>query len=126
MTPIQWVVAVLGTGGIGKFLWDVVSALTQRKRNQAESAVILLNSATGYSSRLEKRLDEVTESFDKFRREQEDLNRENRLRWRSQDQLLLEHSRWDHQMVTRLKAKGIPVDEPPPLFLPIPIEGPTS
>lgn len=123
MTPIQWVVAVLGTGGIGKFLWDVVTALTQRKRNSAESAVILLNSATGYSSRLEKRLDEVTDAFDQFRREQESHNRENRLRWRSQDQLLLAHSRWDHHVVTQLKAKGVPVEEPPPLFLPVPVEG---
>lgn len=126
MTAIQWVVAVLGTGGIGKFLWDVVTALTQRKKNSAESAVLLVNSATGYSDKVVARLDSVTAAFDEFRKDQDRRNRENDLRWRQQDQILLEHSRWDHHMVAQLKAKGVKVEEPPPLFLPVASEGTTA
>ena len=126
MTAIQWVVAVLGTGGIGKFLWDVVIALTQRKKNSAESAVLLVNSATGYSDKVVARLDSVTAAFDEFRKDQDRRNRENDLRWRQQDQILLEHSRWDHHMVAQLKAKGVKVEEPPPLFLPVASEGTTA
>lgn len=126
VTVIQWIVAAIGTGGIGKFLWDGVTAFTQRGKNKTESAVILLNSATGYSSKIEARLDSVNEKFDEFRREQERRNQENDRRWRQQDQLLLAHARWDHHVVAHLKAKGVPVEEPPPLFLPVTPEGTTA
>lgn len=113
----QWVIGLIGTGGLGKLLWDVITALTQRKKNTAETTVMLVNSATEYADKLDKRLDNINNKFDEFRREQEQRNRDNDRRWREQDRLLIQHARWDHQTVSTLRAKGIPVEEPPPLFL---------
>lgn len=113
----QWIVGLIGTGGLGKLLWDLTQLLTGRGKRKAESAVMLVNSATEYADKLDKRLDSINARFDEFRREQEKQNRVNDRRWREQDQLLIAHSRWDHQMVNTLRAKGVHVEEPPPLWL---------
>lgn len=125
MTPVmQWIAAVLGAGGGGKFIWDIFTARSQNRKNNTDSTVLLVNSAAGYADGLVRRIESINARFDEFRREQESKNQEqarkneeqNR-RNRAQDLLLLEHSRWDHQVVSTLKTKGITVAEPPPLFL---------
>lgn len=119
MNPIvQWVIGIIGAGGFGKFAWDFVTAFTQPRKAKTDNAVNLVNSATGYADKLNDRLDRINERFDLFRREQEERNRAQEARNRAQDRLLLEHSRWDHRTVAQLRSKGIPVEEPPPLFLP--------
>lgn len=115
---MQWVAAVLGVGGGGKFIWDIVTARSQVKRNSSESTVMLVNSAAGYADGLVKRIDSINHRFDEFRREQELKNDEQDRRNREQDKLLVAHSRWDHEVANQLRAKGVKVTEPPPLFLP--------
>lgn len=113
----QWVVGLIGTGGLGKLLWDVTQVFTGRGKRKAESAVMLVNSATEYADKLDKRLDSINARFDEFRHEQEQRNKANDRRWREQDQLLIAHARWDHQVASALRAKGARVEEPPPLWL---------
>lgn len=118
MNPVmQWIAGILGAGGGGKFIWDIFTARSQNRKNNTESAVTLVNSAAGYADGLVKRIDSINARFDEFRREQERKNDDQERRNRQQDRLLMAHSRWDHQMVTQLRAKGVPVEEPPPLFL---------
>lgn len=118
MTPImQWIAAILGAGGGGKFIWDILTARSQTRKNNTDSTVMLVNSAAGYAETLVKRIDSINQRFDEFRREQELKNDNQERRNRTQDRLLMAHSRWDHQMVTQLRAKGVSVEEPPPLFL---------
>ena len=116
-TVMQWVVAVVGAFGGGKFMYDIVMARSQGKKIKTDNAVTLVNSAAAYAEGLVKRIDSVGNRFDEFRREQEIKNAEQDRRNRAQDRLLLQHSQWDHLVVTQLKAKGISVTEPPPLFL---------
>lgn len=113
----QWLVGLIGTGGIGKLLWDLTHVFTGRGKRKAESAVMLVNSATEYADKLDKRLDSMGERFDEFRREQEKRNRDNDRRWRDQDRILLEHSKWDHKVVSTLRSQGVRIEEPPPLWL---------
>jgi hypothetical protein len=119
VTPImQWIAAILGVGGGGKFLFDVFTARSQNRKNRTDTAVTLINSAAGYADGLVKRLDDLQERSDKIDQKFDDFRRAQEARNRQQDILLLEHSRWDHKVVTVANANGIPLEEPPPLFLP--------
>lgn len=117
-TLAQWAIAVFGAGGIGKFLWDIFTARSQNKKNNADVTVNLVNSATGYADGLAKRIDSINDRFDTFRKEQELKDDERDRRDRLQARLLMDHSRWDHRMATALRQQGITVEEPPPLFIP--------
>lgn len=116
-TIVQWVVAAFGAGGIGKFVYDVIRARSQGRVENSNATVNLVNSATVYADGLTKRIDSINTRFDDFRKEQQERDDARDRRDRVQAQLLLTHLRWDHRMVTELRAQGITVDEPPPLFI---------
>ena len=117
-TVMQWIAAVLGVGGGGKFIWEIFTVRSQAKKNSSESTVLLVNSATGYADSVAKQLDSLNHRFDEFRKDQEAKNDEQDRRNREQDRLLFAHSRWDHEVAALLRQKGVQVAEPPPLFLP--------
>ena len=108
----KWAVAALGTGGVGKFLYDMVSARQGGKKSKAEGAVILVDSASNYAQGLVERLDRVTDEMDEIRRTSEERNRR-------QDAYLRAHSRWDFEVLRLLDqhVPGVAVPEPPPLYL---------
>jgi homoserine dehydrogenase len=123
-TLAQWVIAVIGTGGVGKFAWDLFTARSQNKKNNSDVTVNLVNSATGYADSLTRRIDSINARFDEFRQQVEDKedarderDRERDRRDRRQAQLLLDHSRWDHRVTSALRELGRPVEEAPPLFI---------
>lgn len=117
-TLAQWVIAILGTGGIGKFIWDLFTARSQNRKNNSDVTVNLVNSATGYADGLTRRIDSINTRFDDFRKQQEEKDSARDRRDRLQARLLLDHSKWDHRMATALRQQGITVEEPPPLFIP--------
>lgn len=117
-TLAQWALAVFGAGGVGKFLWDIFTAPSQRRKIDSERTVNLVNSATGYADGLTKRIDSINDRFDSFRRQQEQKDDARDARDRQQARLLLDHSKWDHRMASALRDVGITVEEPPPLFIP--------
>lgn len=118
MSPIviQWVVALIGAGGAGKFLVDIFTARSKNKKTDTENTVLLVNSATGYADKVVARLDQVIQDFDQFKNEQEQRNREQAARNRADDRLKIVHSQWDSRAASEIRALGGHIEDPPPLF----------
>lgn len=108
-TIASWAVAALGTGGVGKFIYDMVTARQGGKKAKAEGAVILVDSASSYAQGLVERLDRITDEFDEYRREQQARNRQ-------QEALFRRHGQWDDEVRRRLSALGEAVEPAPPLW----------
>ena len=115
---IQWVVALIGVGGVGKFVHDLFGARSQAKKGDTDNAAVLVTSATGYADKLVTRLNEVSDAFDEFRREQEERNRRQEARNRQDDRLKLVHSQWDNMAASEIRSLGGHIGDPPPLFQP--------
>lgn len=111
-TVAQWAVALLGTGGVGKFAWDLFISRGKRSKDRAEGAAILVGSAAEYARGLTTRLDQIQADFDQFRREQAERDRQ-------QEALFRRHRRWDDEVrrVLQNLGHGTAVPEPPPLSL---------
>ncbi len=105
----SWAVAALGTGGIGKFVYDMVTARQGGKKAKAEGAVLLVDSASTYAQGLVGRLDKITDEFDEYRREQQ-------ARDRRQELLFRQHAEWDDEVRRRLRTLGESVEPAPPLW----------
>jgi hypothetical protein len=114
---IQYIVALIGVGGTGKFVFDLFSARSQGKKVNTENTVMLVNSATGYADKVVERLDKVTADFEAFRREQEGRNRAQEARNRMDDRLKVVHSQWDNRAASEIRSLGGHIEDPPPLFL---------
>lgn len=108
-TIVSVVVAALGTGGLGKFAYDMITARSGGRRSKAEGSVILVDSATKYAQGLVDRLDRLDAEFEAYRRKQDDRNR-------AQDRLFRAHSRWDVTVQNKLEDLGESVPDPPPLY----------
>jgi hypothetical protein len=101
-----------------KYLVELFKARAQAKKTSAESTVLLMNSATGYSDGLAKRVDAISEAFDEFRKQQNIRNQEQLARDRADDRLKLAHSRWDDKVVAVIRDLGGKIENPPPLYPP--------
>lgn len=113
---IQYLVAIIGVGGTGKFVFDIFSARSQGKKVNTENTVMLVNSATGYADKVVERLDKVTAEFEVFRRDQEERNRQQSARNRLDDRLKIVHSQWDNRAASEIRQLGGHIEDPPPLF----------
>lgn len=119
MSPlVEWIAGILGGGAGARYLYDIWTSRSRNRKTDAEGAVLLVNSATGYSEKLVKRIDTISKSFDEFRREQQELNDMRTRRDRLDDQLKLAHSRWDDKMVDVVRKLGGQIEDPPPLYPP--------
>lgn len=123
MTPLEILVATLGTGGVGKFGWDLIKARSDSRKSKVDNTVQLVDSATVYSEKLVARVDQLTTRLDEsnarmdaFRAEQDERNRAQEARNRREDRLKFQHQRWDDYVAGQLRAHNIQVPDPPPLF----------
>jgi hypothetical protein len=106
---LSWAVAILGTGGVAKYVVDMVKSRSGGKKDKAEGAVVLVDSASNYAASVVARLDKVTDEFDAYRRTQDERNRR-------QDILFRAHARWDDQVRRKLAEMNHDVPDPPPLY----------
>jgi hypothetical protein len=106
---VSYVVAALGTGGIGKFAYDLITARSGGRKSKVEGSVILVDSAAKYAQGLVERIDRMDAEFEAYRREQD-------LRSRAQEALFRAHVRWDLTVQAKLEDLGESVPDPPPLY----------
>lgn len=124
MTAIQWVVAVMGSLGGGKFLYDIFTArainrktLAESGKTSAEGAVVLVTSATEYAAGITRQLEAMNRRFEEYRAEQERKWDERGQLDREQFALFRDHQVWDDQIAGQLRDQGIKVPPPPPLYI---------
>ncbi|WIY05470.1 hypothetical protein QRX60_17065 [Amycolatopsis mongoliensis] len=102
-----WVGIVLGSGGVGKAVYDLIKSRADARKVGADAAKTLVETAAESNKDLGEDLKEVRTEL-----------REVRATQRRHDDVLRVHHRWDEQVVDQLRQLGGSIADPPPLYLP--------
>lgn len=96
---------ILGGGGAGKMVWDVIRARSESRKLDASAAKTLVATANDSAAEWQKDLAEIRTEVRELRAEQ-----------RRQDNRIAAHVRWDRQVVDTLRELGGTISDPPPLY----------
>lgn len=96
---------LLGGGGAGKMVWDLIRARGESRRTDAAAAKTLVATANASAAEWQKDLTEIRTEVRDLRAEQ-----------RRQEDRITAHVRWDRQVVETLRDLGGTISDPPPLY----------